>query len=79
MEKSEISEGMKALALIERREVYNSYATLCANWEKRSRDSDNMKEKAQKLEGQIGGCWQMKPYAYSGLWLFSTTDLNMSL
>ena len=67
------------LALIERREVYNSYATLCANWEKRSRDSDNMKEKAQKLEGQIGGCWQRKPYAYSGLWLFSTTDLNMSL
>ena len=66
------------LALLERREVYNSYATLCANWEKRSRDSDNMKEKAQKLEGQIGGCWQMKPYAYSGLWLFSTTDLNMS-
>ena len=67
------------LALIERREVYNSYATLCANWEKRSGDSDNMKEKAQKLEGQIGGCWQRKPYAYSGLWLFSTTDLNMSL
>lgn len=67
------------LALMERREVYNRYATLCANWEKRSRDSDNMKEKAQQLEEQIGGCWHMKPYAYSGLWLFSMSDLNVTL
>jgi hypothetical protein len=67
------------LALMERREVYNRYATLCANWEKRSRDSDNMKEKAQQLEEQIGGCWHMKPHAYSGLWLFSMSDLNVTL
>jgi len=66
------------LALIESREVYNSYALLCANWEKRSRDSDTMKEKAEQVEEQIAGCWRNKPLTYSGLWLFSVGDLQMS-
>jgi len=67
------------LALIERREVYNSYATLCANWEKRSRDSVAMKEKAGLVEDQIAGCWRNKPPAYGGLWLFSVGDFQVSL
>ena len=67
------------LSLIERREVYTSYAALCADWEKRSRDADNMKQKAEQLEEQIVGCWHMKPSAYSGLWLFSMSDLNVTL
>ena len=65
------------LALIENREVYNSYALLCANWEKRSRDSDTMKEKAEQVEEQIAGCWRNKPLTYSGLWLFSVGDLQL--
>jgi hypothetical protein len=63
-------------ALIERREVYNSYATLYSNWEKRSRESNEMKKKANQLEEQIAGCWRNKPSTYGGLWLFSISDLT---
>ena len=66
------------LALIERREVYRTYAALLDNWDRRGRDADKMREKAMEMEdsGMMVDGWKGKPGIYGGLWMFALGDFK---
>jgi len=66
------------LALLERREVYRTYAALMDNWDRRSRDADKMREKAKEMEdmNMVVDGWKGKPGIYSGLWMFTLGDFK---
>ncbi|KAG7351037.1 hypothetical protein IV203_010397 [Nitzschia inconspicua] len=69
------NEGSGTGKLLQLKEAYHQYASLCRQWEKREGDAKRLEKESQTIDESLPPGWQSKSGMYGNLWFWTPGEM----